>query len=38
MALGIIRAALFKPHEMQGYPVTACGITQPIVFEAARGS
>ncbi|MGH8427895.1 MAG: energy transducer TonB [Gammaproteobacteria bacterium] len=36
MALGIIRAALFKPHELQGYPVTACGITQPIVFEAAH--
>lgn len=35
MALMLMRAAVFAPHEVRGYAVTACNITQPIVFEAA---
>ncbi len=36
VAMTYMRAALFKPHTIQGFPVTACGITQTIVFRPAK--
>lgn len=32
-AVGIMRAAKFKPHLVEGVPVEACGITQTIEFK-----
>lgn len=35
-ALSYMRASLFKPHMLDGFPVTACGITQTIAFRPAK--
>ncbi|MGH8271844.1 MAG: energy transducer TonB family protein, partial [Gammaproteobacteria bacterium] len=36
VAMGYMHAALFKPHTVRGWPVTACGITQTIIFRPAK--
>lgn len=36
VAMTYMRAAMFKPYTVRGWPVTACGITQTIIFRPAK--